>query len=79
MRLTTENADKFMGCVLWQRTIGRHVRRIKVTKFPDGTPCYCTLDGTYMNVPDENEKYNIVEIIKVETHPKLLEDFKYVT
>ena len=78
MMLTTENAEKFFGAVLVQRLPGRHVRRIKVSRFPDGKYCYCTVDGTYMDVPTPNDKYHVVEIIKVVDCEELMKDFDFV-
>ena len=64
MYLTTENAEKFLGTVLMQRTLGANIRQIQVIQFPDGRYAYKILkNGVCIPVPTPTDKFNAVSIV----------------
>jgi len=76
MKITTDNAHKFLGYVLWQRMLGKHIRRIRIIKYLDGSGRYAyqTVDNVCADVPEPNSIHTL-DVIKVEDCPEITRDF----
>ena len=70
-RLTTENAEQYLGKTLWVRIIGP-ITKIFVFKSPSGDYYYMYEDGTTCDmIPTPDNRYLSIQIYMIEYIPEL--------